>query len=122
LRTRLHRVYSYKEGMFVVKESILTVMALALLIVVTKSNNVSAQLLLDQTLSNSVGMGTELGSAAQGPLSADAVSRRLQQQGYSNVSVSPTNPQRYTAISPAGIPVILTVEPRTGQVLLASPQ
>ena len=92
----------------------------ALMIAIPES--ASAQLLLDQALGGAVGGGNELGLAARGPVDAATILQSLKQQGYSNINVSPTNSQQYTALNPLGMAVLLTVEPVTGKILSVTPQ
>lgn len=77
----------------------------------------SAQLLLDQALSGSMGGGAELGAASRQPLDNNLVVQHLQQSGYSNVSPTPGNPHQFTATAPDGTASTLIVEPTTGQIL-----
>ena len=104
------------------KKPVFIFTALAVSLIVIRSGDAQAQLLLDQFMSSSTGAKTETGSLGHGALSSDAIMQRIQQQGYSDIKVSPTNPQQYTATSPAGTPVLLSIEPATGQVIGVAPQ
>ena len=98
------------------------IVALAGSLIFAYPASTQAQLLLDQFMGGSAGAGTELGSAAHAPLDTNTIVQRLQQQGYSNINLASTNPQQFTAISPIGTAVVLTVEPMTGQVITVTPQ
>lgn len=80
-----------------------------------------AQFLLDQAISGAVGAGTELGSATTAPDQATIISD-LEKQGYAYIAPVPDKPSQFTAQSPGGIPVILTIEPRTGRIINAMPR
>ncbi len=88
------------------------------------THNASAQGLIDSTMGLAVGADSELGSVKAAPPSG--IIGGLQSQGFTNISgLAPTpmgTPMHATAISPAGIPVTLTIDPVTGQVLSATPQ
>ena len=100
----------------------LSISLLTFLILLSHVEKADAQLMLDQALGSSVGGATELGAVARPSVDQETVVKRLQQQGYTNIVVSPSNPHQFTANSPDGFPLLLTVEARTGQILSAQPQ
>jgi hypothetical protein len=104
------------------KRSLFSIIALAFGLTAIPSGHAHAQLLLDQAVNGAFGGGAELGAAAHSSIDPATVLRNLQQQGYSNIVASPTDPLQYTATAPQGVPVTLTIEPRTGKILSALPQ
>lgn len=103
-------------------KSIFLIAAMVFVFMAAFTDKASAQFLLDQALSSSVGGGNELGGVAHSPADADTILQNIKQQGYSNIAVSPTNPQQYTATNPIGMSVLLTIEPITGKILSVTPQ
>ena len=76
--------------------------------------------LLDQVIAGSVGTGTELSAVSQ-HATPEMIMKRLEIQGYKNITPSPNNPSQLLATTPTGMDVTLTVEPKTGQILSATP-
>jgi hypothetical protein len=83
-----------------------------------------AQTLADQAIVGTVGVGALYGasSALKPPMSSTEVINKLQKEGYTNVIALPGYPMYVEATSPAGVPVSLSIEPKTGKVLSALPK
>ena len=81
-----------------------------------------AQMMMEQIQGNSIAARNNLQSALQPNTPQSMVINRLKMQGYTDIAASPTDPRQYTATSSAGIPLNLTIEPRSGQVISAAPR
>jgi hypothetical protein len=87
-----------------------------------------AQGLIEGTMGEAFGAGTELGAAAQPPATSQAIMINLQKQGYTDVgALTPTqlggrNVLKADATAPGGIPVTLYIDPLTGKPISATPR
>lgn len=88
------------------------------------SASAHAQSLMESAVAGSVGMGALYGATKKFNGSSDAivVVELLQRQGYTNISPVASSSAQYMAFHPTTGPVLLTVEPSTGQVLSAMPR
>jgi hypothetical protein len=86
----------------------------------------AAQTLGDTAIGmGAVGAATEFGVLSAPPVANGVLTDKLARQGYSNFTVphlEPGQPLSFNATSPAGTPVQLTVDPRTGNIVSAIPQ
>ncbi len=82
-----------------------------------------AQSLMESSVAGSIGMGALYGATKTfNSESDDVVTANLQRQGYTNISPVPSSPSQYSAFVPNLGPVLVTVEPKTGQVLSVMPK
>jgi hypothetical protein len=84
---------------------------------------VVAQTLTEQGLVGTVSVGAAYETAKSlKPSGNEAVETFLQKQGYMNIAAVPSAPSQYTAFDPNQGPVLLTVDPTTGQVISVVPK
>lgn len=118
----LHR--SYRTGIYANKFRVFIIL-FSLFCCAIWANPLFAQTMLDSALSTSIGGNNTVGSIKPPPPIA-TIMQDLQAQGFTNISpLAPTTigtPMQATAMSPAGIPVNLVIDPQTGKLLAATPQ
>jgi len=85
---------------------------------------VFAQSLAEQGMAGAVGVGALYGATKRLNNSGEdaAIVKVLQQQGYTNVASVPSAPSQYTAFHPSMGPVLLNINPSTGQVISVAPR
>jgi len=88
------------------------------------SGGAVAQSLVEQGMAGAVGAGALYGATQTfNPSGEDKeILIGLQQQGYSNIVAVPSVPSQYTAFHPSAGPVLVTLDPSTGQILSVSPR
>jgi hypothetical protein len=88
------------------------------------SNASLAQTLTDQAIVGTMGAGALYGasSALKPPMSTIEVIMKLQKEGYTNLDIVSEYPMKFDATSPAGMPVMLSIEPKSGKILSALPR
>ena len=95
------------------------------LILTFLATNAHAQGLVDTAVGAAVGSASEFGVLSAPPIPTSVITNNLKQQGYTNFTVpafQPGMPYEFTATSPAGTPVAISVDPRTGGIISAVPQ
>jgi hypothetical protein len=90
------------------------------------AHTVSAQALIDSAMGLSAGSDSELSNAAKAPPPTSMIMNGLERQGFTNISeLAPTpigQPMHATAVNPAGMPVDLIIDPKTGKLVSATPR
>jgi hypothetical protein len=97
----------------------------ALLLMLPYPGRVSAQFLSEQAVVGATGaasVGAVYGAAKAVNKPADPNVQLLQNQGYISVVADPSSPSQYRAFDPRQGPVLLTIDPSTGQVISVTPQ
>lgn len=84
-----------------------------------------AQGLADMAVGAAVGAGTVGGVSVSPLVDASSIEANLKRQGYTNFTIptpKPNSPYQFTATSPDGTPVTMSVDTLTGGILSVMPQ
>lgn len=103
------------------KQSNIMIAVMILGLILACFGNAQAQLMLEQGAVDAMSARMSMQSLARNVPSTTVI-ERLKLQGYKEIAEVPHAANTFTAISPVGLPVNLTIEPHTGQVVSMTPR